>query len=377
MKIVIAGVPYSANLGDGLIASILRSIITERRPDVEIVHLDLANRQDLAPTVDAEAGSRLRVTALHLHSYGPKSILDQGYGLYKQASSRLMIDEWSNTLDGSDLLLIGPGQLFSARTANFPAKLELLGRALGRCTSAPSVKLVGCGVDTSGSRASKRMLVNAISGLNISSALFRDATSASRFRALPGVEGISVEVAPDIAVAADVLAQGDDAHIDLTGAVYVDAVDLVAYDDVAGRPEAGTDLYRSAIQLALDETKADAVVIGSNGLREDTQAAINLVDNLNLDVDVRLAAPLASPEDIVGRAAASAATVGVRLHALLPALAVGKPMAAPIMSGKARDVFATAYGLDVAAGEAAQVSELSRTQAIDLLDDALEGTLAR
>lgn len=377
MKIVIAGVPYSANLGDGLIASILRSLIEEQQSDVDIVHIDLANRRDLAP-VETEVGrSRLRAAALHLHSYGPKSILDYGYGAYKQLSSKAIVQDWAAQLEEADLVLIGPGQLFSARTANFPAKLRLLGRALDMCDVRPRVKLIGCGVDTNGSWASQRMLLQAIHGLRIDSALFRDTISASRFSALPGVEGIAVEVAPDLAVAADVLIKQEDAHIDLRGAVYVDAVDLVAYDDVAGRPEAGTELYRSAIQVVLDETGAKVVLIGSNGLREDTQAAADLVQNLELDVEVRLAAPLENPEDIVGRAAASLGTVGVRLHALLPALAVGKPIAAPIMSGKARDVFATAYGLDACAGETVRVSDVRRDEAIDLLGEAMEWSLAQ
>ena len=71
-------------------------------------------------------------------------------------------------------------------------------------TVRPDVKLVGCGVDFTGSAVAARSLEHAIRRLGVAHAVLRDQPSSDRWNTLNVTDG-EAEVAPDLAVASHLL----------------------------------------------------------------------------------------------------------------------------------------------------------------------------
>ena len=126
MKIVIAAVMYSPNLGDGLIAECLSAGLHALADDLDICWLDLAGRDGFdAPQTD------VRTRVLDILSALPEVVSEPLAGLMigHQVRTKL-VPGLEGSLSGADLVVIGGGQLLQGANLNFPLKLARLVRAI-------------------------------------------------------------------------------------------------------------------------------------------------------------------------------------------------------------------------------------------------------
>jgi polysaccharide pyruvyl transferase WcaK-like protein len=124
-KILICAVPFSDNLGDGVIAASLAHIVGLKYPQARVEFLDIAGRQGFAED-NLRGGGAFRVFAnLPLLL---RSLIVFLYCLKGYVSSWRR--NWSAAVDDADLVVIGGGQLFCDVALNFPAKLFFLSRLL-------------------------------------------------------------------------------------------------------------------------------------------------------------------------------------------------------------------------------------------------------
>ena len=375
MNVVVAGVPFSPNLGDGLLAELVAKLLGRHLDQVEITSLDLADRTELAASDGQAGGSLGRATALRLHRWGPTGLLDRAYYEAKTRRSEAVITRWADALEDADMLVIGPGQLFSSRTANFPTKLSMLVDALERCGNRPRVNLLGVGADSGGSTQSRSILQRAIAGLNVHHAIVRDERSLKEYGRLGG-DTSRARIAPDLAVLTEQLLPQPN-YVNQQASVYVDCVDLTSYDDADGAEDV-LNSYRSSVIDMIDVTGAEVVAFGSNGLIEDQLFAERIerfcaeLPGVRTEV---LPAPM-SATDIAVRAGEYGGTVGVRLHAVLPALALGRPAATPVLTAKAAGVISSAYGSDAVERPVLHAPESRRREAIDSLEEAAQWLFA-
>ena len=368
LNVVVVGVPFSPNLGDGLISELVWNAVRES-VGCNVQSIDLAGREGLDSGSAEGGGSKHRALALRLHTLGPAGVLDRLYYVAKTKRSAALVRDWANLLDGADVVIVGPGQLLSSRTANFPTKLNLLADALDLCEERPDVCLLGVGADSGGSGFATALLRKAISRLRVSRAVVRDQRSHGHYLKLGG-SAETVRIAPDLAVLTSDLI---DVRSPTPSGVYVDSVDLASYDD-ADTGENPADAYRRAIGELIDLTGSDHVSFGSNGLIEDQLFASRLAEECAdmPGVSVEVLPPPASAAEIAARADAHAATIGVRLHAVLPALAVGRPVIAPVLTAKAEGVLSSAYSCAPTAGAVVRAASTERETARQSLEGAVK-----
>lgn len=118
MRIVIFGLPYSANVGDGVIAECLAHALRAARPGVTVDLVDLSGR-----TGFGAATLRNRALVLAVLARLPL-VLRQRLVIWRLGR---MLDGlrpgWEKAARGADLAIIGGGQLFSDADLNFCLKI--------------------------------------------------------------------------------------------------------------------------------------------------------------------------------------------------------------------------------------------------------------
>jgi len=118
MRIVIFGLPYSANVGDGVIADCLSDTLRRARPDLTIDHIDLSGRQGFgARTLRNRERALFILARLPLWMRQRLVIWRLGRLLAK------LRPDWQRRVQGADLAIIGGGQLFSDADLNFCLKI--------------------------------------------------------------------------------------------------------------------------------------------------------------------------------------------------------------------------------------------------------------
>jgi len=150
MKIVICAVPYSPNLGDGVIYENIRQLLLERVPGAQVSALDIAGRDDFSAT---------SVSRKPLMHKVPKLVLPAAVCVYfglKYVSGWRR--KWMARLAGADLVIIGGGQLMLDVHLNFPVKLFLLSCILKTLGKSGKVAVFGVGVSPSMSAAGTWLL---------------------------------------------------------------------------------------------------------------------------------------------------------------------------------------------------------------------------
>lgn len=118
MKLVIFGLGFSPNLGDGVIADCLAHAVWERIPGIEVAALDLSGRDRFGAVTVSNRGLALAVLARL-----PRKLR---HGLVRWRLTRMLdtlAPRWAAVLKNADAALIGGGQLFSDADLNFPLKI--------------------------------------------------------------------------------------------------------------------------------------------------------------------------------------------------------------------------------------------------------------
>lgn len=160
MKISIFNVKYSDNLGDGIIAECLESLLKQYIPDCEILSIDLTGRESfggkgtLSSTVKE---GKLRSFLMSAYAKLPDWFR---LFLFTKASQRIikktLSPYWLKQINQSDIVIVGGGQLFCNHMLYFPIRLDALALELNK-TNKP-MAIYGVGVDKSFSDKASRLL---------------------------------------------------------------------------------------------------------------------------------------------------------------------------------------------------------------------------
>lgn len=177
MKIALANVRYSPNLGDGLIAECLEAALAACIPEAEFSSVDLAGRTDYP-----QDGGKGRGLALSILSKLPaparravvsarlKTLAETSYG-----------SVWREALAGCDALILGGGQLMADADLNFPVKIRSVAALAAR--ERPISAIFGVGVSGRWSAEGARLFHEAIALLSPVHVAVRDAASAANWSA--------------------------------------------------------------------------------------------------------------------------------------------------------------------------------------------------
>ncbi|HWW04760.1 polysaccharide pyruvyl transferase family protein [Collimonas sp.] len=188
MKIVIAAVPFSPNLGDGIIYENIRQLMLEHMPNAQVSALDIAGRDDYeAPGVSRKT----------LISKVPK--WSRPYLVCAYFSIQYFLRwrrKWLGQLADADLIVIGGGQLFLDVNLNFPIKLFLLSKTIKAAGKSGKVAILGVGVATTMSGAGTGLLRRTLANLAPVQISTRDSASAHNLQQILAAK-LVVRVTPD------------------------------------------------------------------------------------------------------------------------------------------------------------------------------------
>jgi len=188
MKIVICAVPYSPNLGDGVIYENIKQLLLERVPGAQVGALDIAGRDDYVTAGISKKSLVSKVPKL-LRPYAVCTYFSLQYFLRWRR-------KWISQLADADLVVVGGGQLLLDVHLNFPVKLFLLSKAVKAAGKSGKVAVFGVGVSKSMSSAGTGLTKRAWENLAPIQASTRDIASAQNLKLILG-QPLDVKVTPD------------------------------------------------------------------------------------------------------------------------------------------------------------------------------------
>ena len=356
-SILVAAVPYSPNLGDGLLARCVDhaiNVIDDGRTTVDFI--DLAGRTEFAPTATTSEGrGRLLTTLGSL----PRPIGDAvgGTGAYVTTARKFRHEATASALAMNRPLIIGGGHLLSDEYLNFPAKVALLGRhASGR----PAIAL-GVGADANPSRAARYLFARAFNQLDLRMVVARDEVTADVVRSItPDVE---ILVAPDLGVLSSRLfASPASPAFDVGFSVASPASSHYHVGNHAN-PSVQLDWWCTLLGSIAEDRR---VLLFSNGSPEDEAFKQQIADRIS-GSGIEVAATPQSFEDLLALLTASERLVAQRLHAILPATVAGIPTLAVDPNPKVRAVMATA-GLKLHDASTSTSTDLATIEGVPAAD---------
>ena len=350
-SLLVAGVPFSPNLGDGLLARCVDEAVAQLGEAVATTFVDLAGRTDFAPTTTTNAGrGRLLTTLASL----PRPVGDAigGTGAYMSTARKFRSGENAAALAVDRPLIIGGGHLLSDEFLNFPAKIALLGQhAAGRAAVA-----LGVGADANPSRSARYLFGRAFRQIDLRMVVARDETTADVVHSIDS--SIDVLVAPDLGVLSahlrpeqprDPLPNRYDIGVSV-------ASPQSSHYHVGGPRDAAA--VRTWWRTLLSTMAADRrILLFSNGSPEDEEFKREIADGLT-GGGVAVADTPRTPDDLLELLAASDQLIAQRLHAILPATVAGVGTLSVDPNPKVKAVMATA-GLPLHEVSTSTVSDAS------------------
>jgi polysaccharide pyruvyl transferase WcaK-like protein len=317
MKIVICAVPYSPNLGDGVIYENIRQLLLERVPAADISALDIAGR-DSYLTAGISKKSLVNKVPAVLRPYAVRLYFNLQYVLRWRR-------KWLEQLADADLIVIGGGQLLLDVHLNFPVKLFLLSQTVKAAGKSGKVAVLGVGVSKSMSAAGRQLLSRSWSNLAPLHVSTRDTASAANLKQLLPQE-LEVRVTPDPGIYskqtfAAVLPQryaGNILGICISSPLELNqaGVEKRSYSERIG--EYFQELARQATALGYH------VHLFTNGSPEDEAFKDLLATGLDADKTSNLPRPL-TPAQLVANIGNCDCIIAHRLHANIVAYALDIP----------------------------------------------------
>ncbi|MDQ0083746.1 polysaccharide pyruvyl transferase family protein [Variovorax boronicumulans] len=315
-KILICAVPYSDNLGDGVIAASLAHIAGMKYPEAKVEFLDIAGRVAFDES-NLRGGGAFEIfqkmpallRSAIVFAYCLKNYL---LGWRKQ---------WQAAVNDADLVLIGGGQLFCDVALNFPAKLFLLSRLL----RGKKVAVVSVGVTAKwsfwGKFLVKKFLRNAAPVFYAT----RDVDSANNLHAFFDIPRSEIKVVPDPAlVCASAFSEELSPDKKWDVGICVSSLDaLVMNSEYGDTRTSGSAEFFSGLAEAL-QAEGARVLYFTNGAAEDNKILAEISSS-------RAAAPGFSfvvpkrPDDLVALISACSCIAAHRLHANIVAYSLNIP----------------------------------------------------
>lgn len=331
MRIVQFGLPYSPNLGDGIIAECFAHGVGEVAPKARVVSIDLSGRTGFGHAVVANRTRALAVLK-RLPRPARHALVQIRLGQVLSGAAPL----WREVLEGADLAVIGGGQLFSDADLNFPLKVARAAELAHAAGVPVAVHAAGVAANWSrrGTALFARLFETELRGVGL-----RDAPSVAAWRAQTGERG----PAPWLARDPGLLAAGryGPVQADERVGLCVAAPGILSYH-AEGALTSGTGPFADLARALMAE--GHALRLFTNGAEEDDAALAAVAEALAPEVaDGRAAVaprPL-RPEALARTVASCRAVVAHRLHACIVAFAYGRPVVGLGWDRKVESFFAS------------------------------------
>jgi len=314
-KILICAVPFSDNLGDGVIAASLAHIAGLKYPDAKVEFLDIAGRAGFqeenlrgggAFELFAKLPSLLRSLIVFLYCL-------KGYFLAWRKN-------WKAAVSDADLVVVGGGQLFCDVALNFPSKLYFLSRLL----RGKRVVVVSVGVTGKWSFWGRFLVKRFIENAKPVFYAMRDQDSASNLHAHFRVPRSSIRVVPDPAlVCADAFAEELSPEKNWDIGICVSSLDaLVMNSEYANSNSTESAKFFAALADAL-RARGNRVLYFTNGASEDNKV-LSEISSESGALKSGFFVPR-HPDELVSLISACSCVVAHRLHANIVAYSLNIP----------------------------------------------------
>jgi polysaccharide pyruvyl transferase WcaK-like protein len=319
-KILICAVPFSDNLGDGVIAASLAHIAGLKYPDAKVEFLDIAGR----------------------HGFDEQNLRGGGaFGVFQKLPALLRSaivfayclknyfqrwrPHWKAAVSDADLVIVGGGQLFCDVALNFPAKLFLLSRLL----RGKRVAVVSVGVTAKWSYWGKVLVGKFFR--NAAPVFFatRDAESAKNLHDIFRIPRPDIRVVPDPALVCESAFSNElspEKKWDV--GICVSSLDALVMNSEYGESNAiGSADFFANLAEALQKEGA-RVLYFTNGAAEDNRVMAEIssrpVSASASTAETTFLVPK-RPDDLVALISACSCIAAHRLHANIVAYSLNIP----------------------------------------------------
>lgn len=348
IKILLVGVTYSENRGDGVIADCMEWVVRRALPQAEVNHLDLAGRMAQGTKAVPHRALILKAIAF-LPGIVRKRLVAAGL---KRLLDRLR-PQWTKAIADADHVIISGGQVFSDVDLNFPFKI---GKVAEICAE-QSVPVAIAAAGVAGNWSSTgTMLFKKLTTCELTFVGLRDQSSLSHWAAQFGSESPHTVLVRDPGFLAagcyDITpASGTDLPV---GIGITSPLSLTHHSDDqiagAGDPVSYKALFRFFRDTALAAVGRDhRVCLFCNGAAEDGA----MLHALSLDPQIAdmviagrvIIAPVPQSGGALAQTIAGCkAVIGHRLHACIVGYAFQRPVVGLSWDSKLES-FLTSVGL--------------------------------
>uniref|UniRef100_C5CQL8 Putative polysaccharide pyruvyl transferase n=1 Tax=Variovorax paradoxus (strain S110) TaxID=543728 RepID=C5CQL8_VARPS len=314
-KILICAVPFSDNLGDGVIAASLAHIAGLKYPQARVEFLDIAGRLGFEEE-NLRGGGAFRLFA-KLPSFIRSVIVFlyclKGYFLGWRKN-------WKAAVDDADLVVIGGGQLFCDVALNFPAKLFLLSRLL----RGKKVVILSVGVTAKWSFLGRFLVGRFLKNARPAFYATRDQESASNLHNYFRIPRSDIQVVPDPAlICADAFSDELSPEKNWDIGICVSSLDaLVMNSEYEGSNSTPSAKFFATLAESL-RAEGKRVLYFTNGASEDNKVLEEISSASDAPKSIFLVPR--HPDELVALISACSCIVAHRLHANIVAYGLNIP----------------------------------------------------
>ncbi|GHE01971.1 hypothetical protein U879_16890 [Defluviimonas sp. 20V17] len=364
MKLVIFGLGYSPNLGDGVIADCMAHAARDLVPGLQVVAVDLSGRGGFGAVTMANRGRALKIL-----SAMPRPLRH----MLVRAKLGRMLDtatpRWQEACQGAGAALIGGGQLLSDADLNFPLKIARAAK-VAREAGVP-VAIHAAGVSRNWSRPGRALFAELFS-TDLRAVGLRDAPSIAAWTEQTAGHPPAPGLARDPGLLAAECYGPAPRREGWLGLCVTDPAILGYHADgaVAG---AGPG-FQAALVRALAE-RGRKVLLFCNGAEEDGRALAALaapLADLVARGRVEIAPPPERPAQLAHLIGGLDGLVAHRLHACILGYAYGRPVVGLGWDRKVESFFASVGAARFCLSDPA----VTAADAADRLIEALETGIA-
>lgn len=335
MKIVICAVPFSPNLGDGAIFESIKSRYQLLQKDSKVIPLDIAGRTDYQI-------SRPKLNRLQSFPKPLRRYLVLGYCIIKYLTT--WRKSWKTTLQDSDIITVGGGQLFLDEELNFPIKLYLLSRQIKPVKSRKNIAFVGVSSDFT--ILGKLLLKRALKNINPDSISVRDSNSKRNIINILGIKN-PVSIVPDPALySEEIQIQKDHKPLKNHVSICISNPQSLDAENKLGEVfhQRPADFYGKLIKAL--NSNGMIISIFSNGAPEDEKLKTE-VHNKNKEIISNCHPTPTKPSELYNIISTSNMIVAHRLHANIIAYSLGVPSIGLNWDDKVESFFSTTERMEL------------------------------
>ncbi|MET3497592.1 polysaccharide pyruvyl transferase family protein [Variovorax boronicumulans] len=320
-KILICAVPFSDNLGDGVIAASLAHIAGLKYPEARVEFLDIAGRHGFDE--DNLRGGGAFGVFQKLPAFLRSAIV---FAYCLKNYLQHWRTPWRAAIADADLVIVGGGQLFCDVALNFPSKLYFLSRLL----RGKRVAVVSVGVTAKWSRGGRALVGKFLK--NAAPVFFatRDAESAKNLHDVFKVPRPAIAVVPDPALVCErAFSEELAAEKKWDVGICVSSLDALVMNSEYRSTDAGTTTASTSAEFfsnLADALRAEGarILYFTNGAAEDNRVLAEISAQQPAAEGASFLVPK-RPDDLVELISACSCIAAHRLHANIVAYSLNIP----------------------------------------------------